>query len=91
MDIERVILPLKEIPRQWYNVLPDMPEKLPPPLNPATGKPLGPADLLPIFPMSLIEQEMTDKRWIDIPPEILDIYQIWRPTPLQRAISLRRP
>jgi len=80
----------EEIPRQWYNILPDLPEPLPPPLNPATGEPLTPKDLKPIFPMELIRQEVSTDRWINIPDEVLEIYKIWRPTPLCRAIRLER-
>ncbi|MFA6078446.1 MAG: TrpB-like pyridoxal phosphate-dependent enzyme [Candidatus Omnitrophota bacterium] len=90
MDNERVILPIKDIPKKWYNVAPDMPDPTPPPLNPVTNKPLGPKDLAPIFPMSLIMQEMSQDRWIDIPDEVLEIYKIWRPTPLQRAVRLEK-
>ena len=90
MDKDKVFLSEKDIPGAWYNVLPDLPEALPAPLNPGTGKPLTPEDLSPIFPMSLIEQEMSAKRWIDIPNEILDVYKIWRPTPLQRAVRLEK-
>jgi len=90
MDKDKVILSTNEIPSQWYNVLPDLPEQLPPPLNPGTGKPLTPPDLAPIFPMSLIEQEMSPERWIDIPNEVMEIYKIWRPTPLIRARRLEK-
>jgi len=90
MDKEKVMLSLNEIPKEWYNVLADLPVALPPPLNPATGKPIGPKDLSPIFPMSLIEQEMSTKRWIEIPQELIDVFRIWRPTPLQRAINLEK-
>ncbi|MEI8176033.1 MAG: TrpB-like pyridoxal phosphate-dependent enzyme [Candidatus Omnitrophota bacterium] len=90
MDNERINLSQKDIPRSWYNVLADLPGQLPPPLHPGTGKPLTPEDLAPIFPRSLIEQEMSEKRWIDIPDEINDVYKIWRPTPLQRAVRLEK-
>ena len=90
MDKDRVILSLNDIPKAWYNIAPDLPEQLPPPLNPATGKPLGPADLAPIFPMALIEQEMSQQRWIDIPDDVLDVYKIYRPTPLKRAVRLEK-
>lgn len=90
MDKEKIILSSKEMPKEWYNILPDLPEPLPPPLNPGTGKPLGPEDLAPIFPMSLIRQEMSPERWIEIPQEIQDVYKIWRPTPLERATRLER-
>jgi len=90
MDKDRVILPIKDIPTKWYNVAPDMPDPMLPPLHPATKKPLGPKDLAPIFPMSLIMQEMSQDRWIDIPDEVLEVYKIWRPTPLQRAVRLEK-
>jgi tryptophan synthase beta chain len=61
-----------------------------PPLHPATKQPVGPDDLTPIFPMALIEQEMTQERWIDIPEEVLDIYTLWRPAPLFRAHRLEK-
>jgi len=76
------------MPRQWYNVQADLPKPLPPPLHPGTLKPLGPQDMAPIFPMGLIEQEMSQQRWIDIPVEVLSIYKLWRPTPLCRAKRL---
>ncbi|MBC7246891.1 MAG: TrpB-like pyridoxal phosphate-dependent enzyme [Actinobacteria bacterium] len=80
----------KEIPEAWYNVLPDLPKPLEPPLHPATREPVGPDDLAPIFPMGLIEQEVSTERYIDIPGEVLDIYRIWRPTPLIRATRLEK-
>ena len=82
MDTERIDLPLHEIPSAWYNVLADLPQPLPPPLHPGTGRPLAPSDLAPIFPMALIEQEMTGERWIEIPSAVRELYKIWRPTPL---------
>ncbi len=88
MEETRIYLSQKEMPHQWYNIQPDLPKPLPPPLNPATGKPVGPGDLAPIFPMGLIEQEVSQERWIDIPAEILSIYRLWRPTPLCRAKRL---
>lgn len=88
MDESKIYLSEKEMPRQWYNIQPDLPKPLPPPLHPVTAKPLGPQDLAPIFAMSLIEQEVSQQRWIDIPEEILSIYKIWRPTPLCRARRL---
>jgi len=80
----------EEIPKQWYNILPDLPKPLPPPLHPVTGKPLTVKDLEPIFPKSLIIQEMSSNRWIPIPDEVLEIYKLWRPTPLIRAIRLEK-
>ena len=88
MEESRIYLSEKEMPRQWYNIQADLPKPLPPPLNPATGQPIGPADLSPLFPMGLIEQEVSQQRWIDIPEEVLSIYKLWRPTPLCRARRL---
>ena len=64
---KKVLLTEDEMPRQWYNILPDMPNGMLPPLHPGTGQPVGPDDLAPIFPMNLIEQEVSPQRWIDIP------------------------
>ncbi|MEW6263671.1 MAG: TrpB-like pyridoxal phosphate-dependent enzyme [Thermodesulfobacteriota bacterium] len=82
---KKVFLNEDEIPKEWYNVAADMPHPAPPPLNPGTGQPVGPGDLAPVFPMNLIEQEVSQERFIKIPDEVLDIYRIWRPTPLYRA------
>jgi len=79
-----------EIPTQWYNILADLPEPLPPVLHPGTGKPIGPDDLAPLFPMELIKQEMSPERWIDIPDEVRDVYKLWRPTTLFRAHRLEK-
>jgi tryptophan synthase beta chain len=79
-----------DVPGVWVNVLPALQEPLDPPLNPQTKKPLGPEDLLPIFPMSLIEQEFSPKPEIDVPGEVMDIYRMWRPTPLYRARRLEK-
>jgi tryptophan synthase beta chain len=68
----KIVLPDNEIPRQWYNILADMPNPIKPPLHPATHEPVGPKDLSAIFPMALIEQEVSAERWIDIPEEVLD-------------------
>jgi tryptophan synthase beta chain len=78
----------KDIPEAWYNVLPDLPRPLDPPLHPATRQPVGPDDLAPLFPMGLIEQEMSTENYIEIPGEVREIYKIWRPTPLVRAARL---
>lgn len=86
----KVYLPANEMPREWYNVLADLPGGLPPALNPATGEPAGPGDLEPIFPMDLILQEVAAERYIPIPEEVLDVYALWRPTPLYRALRLER-
>ena len=86
--MRKILLDENEMPKEWYNVLPDLPEELPPPLNPATKEPVKPEDLEPIFPKALIEQEMSQERWIRIPEEVRDIYALWRPTPLIRAKRL---
>jgi tryptophan synthase beta chain len=88
MKETKIILSEKEIPRQWYNIMADMPNLPKPPLHPGTQQPAGPDDLSAIFPMALIEQEMTQERWIDIPEEVLNIYTLWRPSPLFRAYRL---
>src|SRR5512137_736964 len=90
MEQFKVTLEDREIPKQWYNILADMPTPMSPPLHPGTGKPVGPQDLAPIFPMGLIEQEVSQQRWIDIPEEIISIYKLWRPTPLCRAKRLEQ-
>ena len=86
----KIILSEKEMPRQWYNILADMPNKPLPPLHPATRQPVGPQDLAAIFPMELIKQEVASERYIDIPDEVLDLYKIYRPSPLYRAINLEK-
>ncbi|MCS7237987.1 MAG: TrpB-like pyridoxal phosphate-dependent enzyme [Thermoguttaceae bacterium] len=86
----RVVLPEKEIPQAWYNILPDLPEPPPPVLHPATKKPISPSDLEPIFARTLIEQEMSPERWIAIPEPVREVYRLWRPTPLVRARSLEK-
>jgi len=78
----------EECPTQWYNIAADMPNPLQPPLNPGTGQPIGPDDLAPVFPMNLIEQEVSTERWIDIPEPVLEKLLLWRPTPLVRAYGL---
>jgi tryptophan synthase beta chain len=85
----KIQLKEKDIPKQWYNLAPDLPSPLLPPLGP-DGKPISPDMLAPVFPMNLIEQEVSTKRWIDIPDEILDILYRWRPAPLRRAVYLER-
>jgi len=81
----KTILTEKEMPTAWYNIQADLPKPLAPPLHPGTGKPIGPDDLAPLFPMALIQQEVSQERWIDIPEELQEVYKIWRPTPLVRA------
>lgn len=86
----KIILSEKEAPQAWYNIQPDLPRPLPPPINPKTNKPIEPGDLAPIFPMELIKQEASQERWIEIPDEIQEIYKLWRPTPLHRAYRLEK-
>ena len=85
MSETKILLTEKEMPKQWYNIQADLPKPLPPVLHPGTGKPIGPEDLAPLFPMALIQQEVSQERWIDIPEELQEIYKIWRPSPLVRA------
>ncbi len=80
----------KDMPEKWYNIQADLPEPLPPVLHPATGKPIVPDDLAPLFPMELIKQEVSTERWIEIPDEIQDIYRTYRPTVLHRAYNLEK-
>jgi len=90
MDKIKYVLDEKEMPASWYNILADLPEPLPPVLHPATGKPVTPSDLAPLFPMALIEQEMSTERYIEIPEEVQDIYRLWRPTTIYRARKLEK-
>ena len=90
MEVKKIFLPESEMPRQWYNIMADMPTPMEPPLDPGTGQPIGPEALSAIFPMNLIEQEVSTERWINIPEEVLEKYAIWRPTPLYRAYSLEK-
>ena len=86
----KIMLQESEIPTKWYNIIPDLPEQLPPPINPGTGQPIGPEDLAPIFPMELIKQEVSSEGWIEIPDDIIEAYKIYRPTPLHRAHRLEK-
>ncbi len=88
----KITLQESQIPSPWYKVLADMPEPPGPPLHPGTKAPMGPDDLAPLFPMSLIGQEVSSDRWIDIPGEVQDIYRLWRPTPRRlRSTNRSRP
>lgn len=78
------------VPTHWYNLASDLPEPTPPHLHPGTKEPLGPADLAPLFPMALIEQEVTTERYVEIPQTVREIYALWRPSPLIRAHRLER-
>ncbi|XP_043725004.1 tryptophan synthase beta chain 2 [Telopea speciosissima] len=79
-----------EIPHQWYNLVADLPIKPPPPLHPKTLQPVQPEDLSPLFPDEIIIQEASTDRFINIPPEVVDVYRLWRPTPLIRAKRLEK-
>jgi len=87
-DSVKFVLHESEMPTRWYNIASDIPFEMDPPLNPRTLAPLGPEDLSPIFPDALIEQEVSTAPGVDIPGEVLDIYRLWRPTPLYRARRL---
>ncbi len=89
-DLTKIILPEDKIPKYWYNVQADLPVPLDPPLNSRTKQPATPEDLLPIFPMGLIEQEVSQERYIEIPKEVREIYRLWRPSPLYRARRLEQ-
>jgi tryptophan synthase beta chain len=84
------LLDQSQLPTRWYNVAADMPSPLQPVLHPGTGQPVGPDDLAPLFPMELIGQEVSTDAEIAIPEEVLDIYRLWRPTPLHRARRLEQ-
>lgn len=86
----KILLSEDQIPKQWYNIIPDMPGPLAPVIHPGTLKPVTPDDLLPLFPMGLIEQEVSTRRWIDIPDQVREIYRLWRPSPLFRAHRLEK-
>ena len=84
----KIILAEKDAPTHWYNIAADMPAlgiEMPPVLHPGTHQPIGPDDLAPLFPMALIQQEVSTERYIEIPDEVREVYRLWRPTPLIRA------
>jgi len=87
-DTVKYILDEESIPKTWYNIVADLPEPLPPVMNPGTGQPIGPDDLAPLFPMALIGQEVSTDREIEIPDPVRDIYRQWRPSPLFGARRL---
>lgn len=89
-DHVKYTLDESEIPKAWYNIAADLPVPLSPPLHPGTGQPIGPDDLAPLFPMSLIQQEVSAERWIEIPEPVRDVYRQWRVTPLYRARRLEK-
>jgi len=89
-EVTKILLSEREIPTRWYNIQADMPNLPDPPLNPATKEPIKPEDLAPLFPMELIKQEVSTERYIEIHEEVLDLYRLWRPTPLVRAHRLEK-
>lgn len=90
MQSTRFDLKQSDIPTHWYNMLADVPEPPAPPLHPATRKPATAEDMSAIFPMNIIEQEMTTERYIEIPEPVRQAYALWRPTPLLRAVRLEQ-
>ena len=88
--MKKIILDENDIPKKWYNIQADLPTPLDPPLNPVTQEPLNPKELEPLFPKALIQQEISQERFIPIPPDIREIYRLWRPTPLYRARRLEQ-
>ena len=86
----KFLLDESQLPTRWYNVIPDLPSPPPPPLHPGTLQPVGPDDLAPLFPMDLIAQEVTTDSYVDIPDDVLDVYRLWRPSPLYRAHRLEK-
>ncbi|MEW6622578.1 MAG: TrpB-like pyridoxal phosphate-dependent enzyme [Bacillota bacterium] len=89
-DVTKVLLPESEIPKQWYNIIADMPNKPAPYISPVTGKEATPDEMGVIFPKELLMQEMSTERWIDIPDKVRETYKQWRPTPLFRARALEK-
>src|SRR3954451_10369512 len=86
----KILLDESEMPTRWYNVLHDLPTPPPPVLHLGTGQPVGPHDLAPLFPAALTEQEVTGAQYVEIPGEVLDVYRVWRPSPLFRAHRLEK-
>jgi len=86
----KIVLDESELPTRWYNLLADLPVPPPPPLHPGTLQPVGPDDLAPLFPMDLIAQEVSTEQYLDIPGAVLDVYKLWRPSPLYRAYRLEK-
>src|SRR5271157_665021 len=86
----RFLLSQADIPKQWYNLLADFPEPLPPPLHPGTREPVSLEMMTQLFPENLVRQEMCPDRWVEIPEPVREVYALWRPTPLLRAVRLER-
>ena len=89
-DTIKYVLTEQDLPKAWYNIVADLPEAPAPVLHPGTGQPIGPDDLAPLFPMAIIEQEVSSERHIDIPRPVRDILRQWRPSPLFRARRLEQ-
>jgi len=87
---QKILLEEREMPTAYYNILPDLPEPMAPPLHPGTRQPIGPQDLAAIFPIELIKQEVSQEHYIEIPEEVQRLYRIYRPTPLMRAFALEK-
>ena len=85
----KILLDDEDIPKQWYCILPDLPKPMPPIIDPATQSP-GPGIVPRLFPKEILGQEMSANRWITIPEEVRDVYRLWRPTPLVRAVRLEK-
>ena len=91
MDSKKFLLQERDIPTAWYNIIPDMPNKPRPYLNPATKQPLKAEDFFPLFSEEASRQELnTTDSWIEIPEDVREMYKIWRPTPLVRARGLEK-
>ena len=86
----KYLLQESQLPKFWYNIQADLPAPLPPVLHPGTLQPIGPDDLAPLFPMSLIEQEVTTEREVEIPEPVREVFRLWRPAPLYRAHRLEK-
>jgi len=89
-DTVKYVLSEERIPKFWYNLVADLPQAPPPVLHPGTLKPIGPDDLAPLFPMTLIQQEVATERMIEIPEPVREVYRQWRPSPLHRARRLEK-
>jgi len=87
--MKKIFLKEEDIPKKWYNIVPDLPKPLPPFIDPATKQP-GVGIVPRIFPKEIIGQEISQERWIDIPEEVREVYRIWRPSPLFRALNLEK-
>jgi tryptophan synthase beta chain len=85
----KIILGDEDIPKQWYCILPDLPKPMPPIIDPSTQSP-GPGIIPRLFPKEILGQDMSENRWITIPEDVRDVYRLWRPTPLVRAVRLEK-